>query len=261
MKNKISKQFLKAIKTEFSFYPSLGLVSKKNSGSHQDMNYHTYLKSFKVFKPYFLEIDYNFTQIKSFDDLKTIGYKYEQLMFNLTKNINTHKGLIFCAGIFYYCFKLHQATGQDLQSIIINFCKPLRNMHRPASKSMSQCKIYSLKHAIDYALTGYEIVFEGYKVYKAIAQLDLSTNLKYFTMLIWLTLHLDDSTLINKIGYQEWLKVKQNYEKVFSDLLEQKLTWAQIIKINNEAIRQNISPGGCADILVLILFLDNINYS
>ncbi|QEH61437.1 triphosphoribosyl-dephospho-CoA synthase [Spiroplasma chinense] len=259
MRNLYSSLMLRAIKTEYSFFPSLGLVSKKNSGSHKDMNFKTFQKSYKAFIPYFKEIDNNLESINTFNQLKQIGFKYEQIMFKKTKDINTHKGLIFCCGIFYFCFKKSKMLSLDFETYLLQFCKELSRIPRPVSKSNSMVEKYNLKHAIDYAIEGYKIVFETYMFYKKLNIKD--ENIKLFTTLIHLTINLDDTTLINKIGFENWLEIKQSYIKVENQLINNELTFEEILEINQQAINNNISPGGCADILVLVIFLDLINYS
>lgn len=253
----VSKKFRSAIKTEYTFFPSLGLVSKINAGSHKDMNYKTFKKSYKVFKPYFKEIDNRFYEINRFCVLKDIGFKYENLMFQLTDGINTHKGLIFCAGIFYYCYKKSSLEKTDLQKTVAKFCQDLKQLERPQSKSDDLRKKYQIKHTIDYAIEGYEIVFDAYSFFKT---LNMPRKTKYFTLLIYLITTIDDSTLINKIGFEQWLNLKDQYKIVLNKLITNQFTKREIISLNKEAIKNNISPGGCADIFALVLFLNKINF-
>ncbi|AHI52514.1 triphosphoribosyl-dephospho-CoA synthase [Spiroplasma culicicola] len=254
MFKKYRSQLLKAIKKEYSFFPSLGLVSKVNSGSHNDMNYKTFKKSFTIFKPYLIEIESSIDKINSFNDLKTIGYNFENQMFIKTNNVNTHKGLIFCIGIFYYCFLIHKINQVDLKTTIIDFCQPLKKLQLN-SNSYKLTKRYNLKHAIDNAIDGYQVVFESYSFFK-----NLNNNYKLLALLLYISKKIDDTTLIQKIGYEKYLLVKEDFNYLLNNILEKKLSKKEILKINQNYILQNISPGGAADLLVLVLFLKNINY-
>ncbi|MDV3157515.1 MAG: triphosphoribosyl-dephospho-CoA synthase [Candidatus Phytoplasma australasiaticum] len=98
------KLALIAIETELLCYPSLGLVSINSCGSHQDMNFNLFMKSKETFGVYFYHIYNLVLSYKSlnFNKLRVLGVEQEKRMFEVTNNINTHKGLIFSFGIIYY---------------------------------------------------------------------------------------------------------------------------------------------------------------
>ncbi|MDV3143960.1 MAG: triphosphoribosyl-dephospho-CoA synthase, partial [Candidatus Phytoplasma australasiaticum] len=99
-KKKIIKIAVECIKTEVKTFPSFGLVSKKDSGCHKDMNFDMFLKSANTFFVYFEEIyDLVIENEKiEFENLQKIGQKQEKIMFSVTKGVNTHKGLVFAFG-------------------------------------------------------------------------------------------------------------------------------------------------------------------
>lgn len=251
--------FLESIETEYSFYPSLGLVSKASSGSHKDMNWETFCKSFKTFEPMFNDIIENVDNIKDFYDLKTIGLKYEQFMFSKTKGINTHKGLIFHSSIFFYCFIYSKKYDQDFREFLVSFCEPLKSIEIN-SKSMKICKELNLKHPIQVAYEGYQIVFEGLNYFKEVSKKEIDVNIKYLLLIIYITIQIDDTTLLLKLSKYEFSKVKKDLKEFENNLLLNKLDNNEIKNINELFVQRNVSPGGAADLFVLVLFLYKVNY-
>ncbi|AOG60990.1 triphosphoribosyl-dephospho-CoA synthase [Spiroplasma helicoides] len=264
---KILNNAFKAIKEEIFLYPCLGLVSKKNSGCHKDMNYKTFLKSYKVLKAYLRNIYNNQNNITSFSDLNKIGIIYEQLMFKATNNINTHKGLIFAFGIFFYCYISRSSDEQEvLNKYISNFCKSLKQLDYNKINSIG-AKLYikhNVKSARHIAVEGYKVVFEILEFYKSnIANLKISQRYKNYFLLLKCVLAIEDTTLINKVGYDKYLNLKfeiqKNFDLIYTNNYDD-MFYKTIYNFNNYAIKNNISPGGAADIFVILLFLIKEKY-
>ncbi|ATG97750.1 triphosphoribosyl-dephospho-CoA synthase [Mesoplasma lactucae] len=250
------KSALKAVKSEMDSYPSLGLVSKQNSGSHSDMSIKDFEKSYEIFPKYLTDITNNLDEIHSFDDLRKIGYRYEQEMFKATNNINTHKGLIFCLGIFYYSLLKNKKKSEIIPEIK-EFCKPLLNelANNPANSiGLKLYKQNKISGARQTALSGYDIVFKAYDFYKQfIEPQHLKENENNFIILIYLLIHIQDTTLINKIGLKEYMDVEAKFAKLLTFMKKDYRSCEQeVYELNTWAINNNISPGGCADLLVLV---------
>lgn len=87
-----------ALLAELMLTPKPGLVDRRNSGAHQDMNISTFLKSARVLSswfPRFVEIGCRAAQIPPCDFLPAVrpaGLLCEKDMFEATQGINTHKG-------------------------------------------------------------------------------------------------------------------------------------------------------------------------
>ena len=99
----ISQKALKAMISEVSTFPSFGLVSPISTGSHNDMDYYTFLNSAIAITPYLkdmFKIGYSYQNPKYiFDAIRSLGKICENKMFEATKNVNTHKGMIFLMGV------------------------------------------------------------------------------------------------------------------------------------------------------------------
>ncbi|MCL8211454.1 2-(5''-triphosphoribosyl)-3'-dephosphocoenzyme-A synthase [Mesoplasma sp. JKS002658] len=253
---------LKAIKSEMESYPSLGLVSKINSGSHKDMDINDFYKSYEVFPAYLQAIEKNLNEIKTFLDLRIIGLKYEQAMLEQTNQINTHKGLIFALGIFYYSLLKNRDKTKIIPEIK-TFCFPLKEDFK-GNLDTKGLAFYQqgINGARQTALSGYQVVFDAYDFYyQLLVNQQLAENEVNFTLLLYFLVHIEDTTLISKIGISSYRKVQ-----IRASILLKKLqtnyqqATAEIETFNNWAIKNNISPGGSADLLVLVDLLIFSNY-
>ncbi|MDC9031839.1 triphosphoribosyl-dephospho-CoA synthase [Columbia Basin potato purple top phytoplasma] len=271
-KNKL-KHFLiniaiNSIETELLCYPSLGLVSFRDSGCHLDMNIKTFLSSKDTFYDYFEEISDLCINSKelNFNKLRQLGIKQEKRMFCATNNINTHKGLIFSFGIVFYITFYSLINNIDFScwsDKIKKFTKPLENdflFFKNKTKGEQIFQKYGILGARGEALSGYHNIFvKGLPFLKKCCDKypNLKKNELYLCLLIFYLKEINDTTLISKIGYKKNQEIKENFRKLI-DVLENinfELFLKKIIKHNDFYKKENISPGGCADLSVITLFL------
>ncbi len=99
----IASLAVQAILYEASCNPSPGLVSRRSSGAHSDMDYFTFLDSAAALIGPLLhcaEAGLSSNSPKEiFEQIRQIGQLGEQQMFHKTSGINTHKGTLFSLGI------------------------------------------------------------------------------------------------------------------------------------------------------------------
>lgn len=256
---------------EAKSYPSFGLVSEYDSGCHKDMNYATFVASAATFRNYFHEICHLVISNSSlnFFQLRELGQKQEIRMYQATNNINTHKGLIFHYGIIFYIImhqNYYQTNITSYQSLIKSFIWPLKfdfiNFNNK-TKGQQLYDQYQITGARGVALMGYQIVFTDGLKFLRFCQTNYPTLTQEQLVLLLLVFYLSqiqDTTLISKIGYQkakiiteqanDWIKIliNQGYDQFYQTILK-----------NNQAMKEaNISPGGCADLVVITLFLGTI---
>lgn len=256
---------------EAKSYPSFGLVSQYDSGCHKDMNFTTFLASAKTFTNYFQEIYNLVTSNKTlnFSQLRKLGQKQEARMYQATNNINTHKGLIFHYGIIFYIISYqnyYQTKIRNYQRLIKTFTWSLKfdfiNFNNK-TKGEQLYYQYQITGARGLALNGYQIIFDDGLKFLKFCQANypkLDQEQLALLLLVFYLSKIEDTTLISKIGYQkskamneqanQWLKIltKSGYDKFYQTILN-----------NNQRMKiAKISPGGCADLVVITLFLGEI---
>lgn len=87
--------------------PKPGLVDRRDTGAHRDMNYETFLASTEAITPYMVRMFAEgmdatvagHTPEEVFRAIRGIGLEAEQAMYAATDGVNTHKGMIFTMGI------------------------------------------------------------------------------------------------------------------------------------------------------------------
>lgn len=100
-----AQQAVRALLYEVSTTPKPGLVDRRNSGSHRDMDSFTFMSSAASLWPYFFACTRTGQQTasqsadKTFAALRPLGCQAEGDMLAATHGVNTHKGAIFTLGI------------------------------------------------------------------------------------------------------------------------------------------------------------------
>jgi len=245
---------------ELFTYPAFGLVSPYSSGSHQDMDYYTFIDSISVLNKYMLQfakLGYQEKAIeKMIEEAIEIGLACEEDMFQKTKGINTHKGLIFVLGslvisamkvlfngdtfemIFNNCATLTKGKLDDLKKLDINH---LSNGEKIYLK-------YQLEGVRKEASLGFPIIQDALKV------LDLENKDTLVKTLIYIMSQCVDTTIIHRIGLDGLAYVQESMSILIAEEYDNEL----LLKINEQFISKGISPGGSADLLCGTVFLSLI---
>lgn len=87
--------------------PKPGLVDRRDTGAHRDMNYETFLASTEAITPYMVRMfaegmdatAAGHTPEEVFRMIRGTGLEAERAMYAATAGVNTHKGMIFTMGI------------------------------------------------------------------------------------------------------------------------------------------------------------------
>ncbi|MBB3148126.1 triphosphoribosyl-dephospho-CoA synthase [Phyllobacterium trifolii] len=88
-----------ALLAELDTWPKPGLVSPLDNGSHDDMDYDTFLCSINVIRPFFAELAEVGAAGADMTELRGIGRLAENAMLAATGGVNTHRGAIFALGL------------------------------------------------------------------------------------------------------------------------------------------------------------------
>ncbi|MER8550781.1 triphosphoribosyl-dephospho-CoA synthase MdcB [Mesorhizobium sp. M0976] len=88
-----------ALLAELDTWPKPGLVSPLDNGSHDDMDYGTFLSSINVIRPFYAELAAAGGADADMAELRRIGALAEDAMLAATGGVNTHRGAIFALGL------------------------------------------------------------------------------------------------------------------------------------------------------------------
>ncbi len=239
----ISALIKSSSKEELDLTIKFGLVSPLTSGSHKDMDYMLMKNSIDTITPYltnmFIEgYDYKDSNLTIlFNSVRKIGIKADEAMFKQTNNINTYQGLIFNLGLVVtslgYCLK-HNLKYLDIFEV---------------SKKMVESLAVN-KGAINEARNGYINVINIINNYS----LDNDTNKRF--ALMDLIINVEDTIFSKRCpSLESRIILKDRFkEALFSK--DNRL----INQINEYCEKNNYSFGGCADLLIVAIFVKRISY-
>ena len=261
----------RALKAELNTTPKPGLVDTHDSGAHRDMDHALMMRSIRAMHPYFVKLatlGYDSPKLPAHDDIVRIGIEAEKAMFMSTGGVNTYKGALFSMGLAltaatYIIGRGKVATtthgkeyvpGDLLSAIIIQLANGFpdtRGTHGSQAKQTAQAGC-SLKSALDNAREGYTQLFgEWLPFYETRIKGD-DSYVKHKTLLR-IMCDLDDTNIVYRTDYDTMLNVKTLARHLLEDFSE-----AGIEDMNRDFVGRNISPGGSADMLALVVFLFGI---
>ena len=261
----------RALKAELNTTPKPGLVDTHDSGAHCDMDHALMMRSIRALHPYFVQLatlGYDSTQLPSHDEIVHIGIEAEKAMFKSTGGVNTYKGALFSMGLALTAATYIIGRGKvamtthgkeyvpsDLLSATItrfaNGFPDTSGTHGSRAKQIAQsgCR---LKSALDNAREGYTQLFgEWLPFYETRIKGD-DSYVKHKTLLR-IMCDLDDTNIVYRTDYATMLQVKTQARHLLEDFSE-----AGIDDLNRDFVSRNISPGGSADMLALVVFLFGI---
>ena len=261
----------RALKAELNTTPKPGLVDTHDSGAHRDMDHALMMRSIRALHPYFVQLatlGYDSTQLPAHNDIVSIGLEAEKAMFKSTGGVNTYKGALFSMGLAltaatYIIGRGKVATtthgkeyvpGDLLSAIIIQLANGFPDTsgtHGSRAKQTAQAG-GSLKSALDNAREGYTQLFgEWLPFYETRIKGD-DSYVKHKTLLR-IMCDLDDTNIVYRTDYATMQQVKTQARHLLEDFSE-----AGIEDMNRDFVGRNISPGGSADMLALVVFLFGI---
>lgn len=261
----------RALKAELNTTPKPGLVDTHDSGAHRDMDHALMMRSIRAMHPYFVRLatlGYDSTQLPAHNDIVSIGLEAEKAMFKSTGGVNTYKGALFSMGLAltaatYIIGRGKVATtthgkecvpGDLLSATITQFANGFPDTsgtHGSRAKQLAQSGC-SLKSALDNAREGYTQLFgEWLPFYETRIKGD-DSYVKHKTLLR-IMCDLDDTNIVYRTDYATMQQVKTQARHLLEDFSE-----AGIDDLNRDFVSRNISPGGSADMLALVVFLFGI---
>lgn len=251
--------------------PKPGLVDCSNSGSHQDMDIFTFMASSASLRPYFeecAEIGMDTAELapaETFRRLRWAGKQAENAMKGATKGVNTHKGAIFSLGILCGALgRLDRERWSDPERVLSECAAMTRDGVKQDFEGITSKNARTVGQRLyaEYGITGVRgQAAEGFPAVRNIGLPTLQKGLdRGFSLndagcnaLLAILTHTDDTNLIARSDRETQLTVtRQVREMLEGDCF---LTREALKQLDEEFIRQNLSPGGSADLLAMTYFL------
>ena len=266
----ISQYALKAMIAEVSTMPSFGLVSPCTMGSHRDMDYYTFIDSSFAIAPYLMDmamIGYSYHQPKEiFEAIRFIGMESEKAMFHVTKGVNTHKGMIFLLGIIVAATMkaiYEQSDFHCIEHILKEMCANILDDFKDIQDKGELT--HGERLFKEYGFTGVrgEVKSGLPVVFKEVLPTYLESNLRghalYAQTLLELMARVEDSTIVHRQDIHKLREIQGKSKEILKiGGLNSKDGIKVALEFEEECIKANVSPGGSADLLALIIFLGEV---
>lgn len=277
---------------EVNLSPKPGLVDRFDSGAHQDMELALFYKSAEALYPHFLNIlektPLQAPPAEVLPGIRPSGIQAEKAMFTATEGVNTHKGQIFSLGICLAASLRVLQSPRDpaaLPRLVLEEVKQIcRNLtlelkppvcHPDSAAASEPGGSHGQMLFRRWGITGIRGEAEaGFPAaLGALALLEDSENRgtehedAALKALLFLYAQAEDSNVLYRCG-PEGLSLLQRTASAFLKQTEEGAETAggssffpeskTLAAMNRLFIRENISPGGCADLLAITFFLQRL---
>ena len=252
--------------------PKPGLVTPFDTGSHEDMDATTFMRSLFALRGYFIAIAEAGAAAATFTRLQQLGIDAEAAMNRATGGINTHRGAIFSLGLLVAAASSLRAQGAHLSADSV--CHEVRLRWGAAILAAAK-RATSASHgqlaARRYGVGGarHEAA-EGFPTLRTVAipALRLSLvaggqpNAVLAQTLMTLVATTEDTNLLHR-GGRTGLAHAQRQAREFLDAGGVASSgWKErLARIGREFVAGRLSPGGSADLLACSWFLLRVEQS
>lgn len=246
----------RALLYEVAVTPKPGLVDRDNNGAHEDMDIFTFLNSASVFASYFRDC----VQVglrgspphEAFRMLRYRGMRAEDRMLHATSGVNTHQGAIFSLGLLCCAAGLLAVQGAAIGAK--ELCGMCVEMTEDALRAEMR-GLDGLPGARGEAAAGFPSArLHGLPAYQKRRAAGDSVNDAGVYALMALMAVVEDANVARRGGRMRARQLCAQAQALLEDYTPQKVR-----EMDTQLIHEHISPGGCADMLAVVFFLDGLN--
>ena len=262
---KVGRMAIGALYREVALAHKPGLVSPMDSGSHTDMDFSTFVRSLQALRGYFPAIARLGMQTPTYTQLQYCGVEAEQRMLQATNGVNTHRGAIFNLGLLCAASGVEIALGGPCSaesvsrrvagmwgSAILASSKTINNSHGAVVQ-----RRYGSGGARAEAAAGFpsaiNIGLPAYRTALARTQCPQQAAVQcFFTLMA----ELEDTNLLWR-GARQGLNFAREAATTFLDEggVYTNGWQGRAQALHTEFVSRRLSPGGSADLLGVVLFL------
>lgn len=266
-----------ALQAELDTTPKPGLVDRNDNGAHRDMDHALMQRSIQALHPYFVRLaQLGFADKQPcHDEIVNIGIEAEREMFKATGGVNTHKGALFSIGLAAvalageaFCritqaercgtMAYNDVNSKQIQSLSNSIASLARLFPDTNGTHGSKAKANNiLKGALDNAREGYTQLFKAWLPFY-IDRIAEGDNYALHKTLLRIMCDLDDTNIVYRTSMETMKEVKTEARQMLDTSRNIINFEAALQAMNTDYIHRNISPGGSADMLSLVVFLSCI---
>lgn len=255
---------------EVEVTPKPGLVDMEHNGSHDDMDISTFRTSAAAIMPYFKQIAVfaiNSMMIETPStlpqEIRQIGIKAEAAMMQATGGINAHKGAIFSLGTLLFCcsMALNQDKAVNTENIM-ELCRKCMRDEMDTMKSSTSLthgeKVfarYNVGGVRMQASSGYPDAVAALQFFRKLKQ-SMNENDALAWTTVYLISRLDDTNIYSRSDLDTALWARKEAAESLKHIDE---GISVIRNLDKKFVSKNLSPGGSADLIALVWFLNQVD--
>lgn len=270
---RIGRLAIRSLYREVALAAKPGLVTPWGNGSHDDMDYATFMRSLHALRPYFPAIAACGSARPDFASLQQLGIAAEADMLLATGGVNTHRGAIFNLGLLSAAAGWRLAEGREASATAT--CQLVRDQWGEAilsglssatddaglSHGLAVAQRYGAGGARREAAAGFPAATEiGLPAYRAALLATGDAELAATQTLFALIAELEDTNLLWRAGPTGLAHARRSAGDFLAAGGVLATDWQQqAAAIDRDFSTRRLSPGGSADLLGVTLFLAELD--
>jgi len=249
---------------EVETWPKPGLVSHIDDGAHEDMNADLLRRSARALEPFFVDLAAAGAAGAEMDRLRAIGIAAEAAMRVETGGVNTHRGAIFGMGLLCAAagFRHRYGATVTLGQIVANCWGPaiVAGPIELHSHGSVVARRYNSGGARAEAALGfpsiYTIALPALTQGRRLGGDEQAARVHACMALI---ATVEDSNLLYRGGPAGLAFARQQAARFLEGGGVDMADWrSRAAAIHDAFVARRLSPGGCADLLAMALFVETI---
>lgn len=266
-----AKQAVRALLYEVTTTPKPGLVDRRNSGSHTDMDSFTFMSSAAALYPYFEACAKTGRETvdrpasETFAALRPLGCEAEGEMLEATEGVNTHKGAIFSIGITCAALgRLDRTLWSDPARVLDEVKAMTRGLTERDFQNVTEENAVTAgqKLYVQYGITGVRgqveaglpvVLNHGLPVLEKGLKLGYGIDRAGCAALLEILAHSTDTNIIARSDRERQMALTRMLRELLARMPYPDET--VLTELDECFMTENLSPGGSADLLALTYLL------
>ena len=266
-----AQQAVRALLYEVTTTPKPGLVDRRNSGSHTDMDSFTFMSSAAALYPYFEACakvgreTMDRPAPETFAALRPLGCEAEGEMLDATNGVNTHKGAVFSIGITCAALgRLERALWADPARVLAEVSAMTKGLAAQdfVGVTAENAATAGQKLYVQYGITGVRgqveaglpvVLHHGLPVLENGLKLGYDINRAGCAALLEILVHSTDTNMIARSSRERQLAWVARVKELLAQTPYP--DEEALVELDDQFIAENLSPGGSADLLALTYLL------
>jgi triphosphoribosyl-dephospho-CoA synthase len=258
----VARYAVRSLYQELALYPKPGLVSLVDTGSHDDMDASTFVRSLFSLRRYFLDIALAGARGEDFAVLRGLGIEAERRMLLATGGINTHRGAIFSLGLL--CAAAGRAGALSWQpdllreTLVESWGSALSQHRGPAASNGALARVrHAAPGAREQAAAGFPAIFElALPTLRRTLAAGRGLRCARIDTLFTLMAELSDTNVYHRGGVEGARIVRDTSLGFLSRGGTAANGWEdKAVAAHRLFVAHRLSPGGAADLLAATCFV------